>query len=84
MLEEGTLREIVTRDVGASGQQFDVVMIGMYEAPQFGVNGWLTDLTAYAEGDEAYQADDLIASVRNGLRPTESSTPHPSTPNPRS
>ena len=35
-LEEQTLREIVTRDVGAGGEQFDVVMIGMFEAPQFG------------------------------------------------
>jgi sorbitol/mannitol transport system substrate-binding protein len=67
VLEEGTLREIVTRDVGASGEQFDVVMIGMYEAPQFGVNGWLTDLTPFAEADESYQLDDLIGTVRNGL-----------------
>ena len=36
VLDEGTLREVTTRDVGAGGQQFDVVMIGMYEAPQFG------------------------------------------------
>jgi sorbitol/mannitol transport system substrate-binding protein len=45
VLEEGTLREVTTRDVAAGGQQFDVVMIGMYEAPQFGVNGWILDLT---------------------------------------
>ena len=50
VLEEGTLREVVTRDVGAGGEQFDVVMIGMYETPQFGVNGWLVDLTPYATG----------------------------------
>ena len=67
VLEEGTLREIVTRDVGAGGQQFDVVMIGMYEAPQFGVNGWLTDLTPYADDDEDYDVDDLIPTVREGL-----------------
>ena len=67
VLEEGTLREVVTRDVGASGEQFDVVMIGMYEAPQFGANGWLLDLTPYAEGDAAYQFDDLIPTVRDGL-----------------
>lgn len=67
VLEEGTLREVVTRDVGAGGQQFDVVMIGMYETPQFGVNGWLTDLTPYAESDESYALDDLIPSVRDGL-----------------
>ena len=67
VLEEGTLREVVTRDVGASGQQFDVVMIGMYEAPQFGANGWLLDLTPDAEADSTYQYDDLIPTVRDGL-----------------
>ena len=50
VLEEGNLREVVTRDVGAGGEQFDVVMIGMYEAPQFGVNGWLIDLTPLRRG----------------------------------
>jgi sorbitol/mannitol transport system substrate-binding protein len=67
VLEEGTLREVVTRDVGGGGQQFDVVMIGMYEAPQFGANGWLADLTPYAEEDDSYQFDDLIPTVRDGL-----------------
>jgi sorbitol/mannitol transport system substrate-binding protein len=67
VLEEGTLREVVTRDVGASGKQFDVVMIGMYETPQFGADGWLTDLTPLASGDAAYNIDDLFPSVRNGL-----------------
>ena len=67
VLDEGTLREVTTRDIGAGGQQFDVVMIGMYEAPQFGQNGWLTDLTPYAEADTSYQLDDLIPSVRDGL-----------------
>ena len=67
VLEEGTLREIVTRDAAAGGDQFDVVMVGMYETPQFGANGWLMDLTEMAEADEDYQLDDLIPSVRGGL-----------------
>src|SRR5918995_8293 len=67
VLEEGTLREIVTRDIGGGGEQFDVVMIGPFEAPQFGANGWLTDLTPYAEDDESYQFDDLIPTVRDAL-----------------
>jgi sorbitol/mannitol transport system substrate-binding protein len=67
VLDEGTLRQVTTRDVAAGGQQFDVAMIGMYEAPQFGSNGSLVDLTPLAEGDSAYQYDDLIESVRNGL-----------------
>ncbi len=67
ILEEQTLREIVTRDVGAEGDQFDVVMIGMFEAPQFGANGWLVDLNTYAEGDADYNVDDIFPSVRGGL-----------------
>lgn len=67
ILEEQTLREIVTRDAGAGGQQFDVVMIGMFEAPQFGENGWLYDLTPYAEADAGYDLDDVIPTVRDGL-----------------
>jgi sorbitol/mannitol transport system substrate-binding protein len=67
ILEEQTLREIVTRDAAAGGEQFDVVMIGMYEAPQFGANGWLTDLTPLASADAGYQLDDLIPSVSGGL-----------------
>jgi sorbitol/mannitol transport system substrate-binding protein len=67
ILEEQTLREVVTRDVGARGRQFNVVMIGMFEAPQFGRNGWLVDLTPYATSDADYDLDDLIPAVRKGL-----------------
>ena len=67
MLDEGTLRQVTTRDVAAGGQQFDVVMIGLYEAPQFGQNGSLVDLTPFATKDSAYQIDDIIPSVRKGL-----------------
>jgi sorbitol/mannitol transport system substrate-binding protein len=64
---EATLREIVTRDVSAGGKQFDIVMIGPYEAPQFGTNGWLKDLTPYTKKDDSYDAGDLISSVKNAL-----------------
>jgi sorbitol/mannitol transport system substrate-binding protein len=67
VLDEGTLRQVTTRDVSAGGKQFDVVMIGMYEAPQFGQNGSLVDLTPFASKDSAYQLDDIIPSVRTGL-----------------
>jgi sorbitol/mannitol transport system substrate-binding protein len=67
VLDEGTLREVTTRDVAAGGRQFDVVMIGMYEAPQFGTNGSLVDLTPQASADSSYQLGDLIPPVRNGL-----------------
>jgi sorbitol/mannitol transport system substrate-binding protein len=67
ILDEGTLRQVTTRDVAAGGRQFDVVMIGPFEAPQFGRDGNLTDLTKFAQSDSAYQFDDLIPSVRNAL-----------------
>jgi sorbitol/mannitol transport system substrate-binding protein len=67
VLDEGTLREVTTRDVAAGGRQFDVAMIGMYEAPQFGRDGTLVDLTPQAKADPSYRFDDLIPSVRNGL-----------------
>ena len=64
---EGKLREIITRDISAGAGQFDVIMIGPYEAPQFGTNGWLKDLTSYAEDEESYDVGDLIPTVKNAL-----------------
>src|SRR3954451_14605604 len=67
ILDEGTLRQVTTRDVAAGGKQFDVAMIGPYEAPQFGRDGTLVDLTPEAQGDSAYQYGDIIPAVRNAL-----------------
>ena len=67
ILDEGTLREVTTRDPAAGGLQFDVVMIGPYEAPQFGRDGRIRDLTPMASSDKAYALDDIIPSVRNAL-----------------
>jgi sorbitol/mannitol transport system substrate-binding protein len=65
--EEGKLREVITRDVSAGGKQFDVIMIGPYEAPQFGTNGWIRDLTPFTKDDDSYRVDDLIPAVKNAL-----------------
>ncbi|NND74806.1 MAG: sugar ABC transporter substrate-binding protein [Ilumatobacter sp.] len=67
VLPEQELREITTRDVGAGGDQFDVVQIGMFETPQFGANGWLVGLNDLAASTPEYQIDDLIPAVRGGL-----------------
>src|SRR5438067_7213847 len=67
ILDEGKLREVTTRDVGSGGKSFDAVMIGMYEAPQFGSAGLLQDLTSQAKADKAYNYNDLIPAVRSGL-----------------
>jgi sorbitol/mannitol transport system substrate-binding protein len=67
ILDEGTLREVITRDVAAGGRQFDIVMIGPYEAGQFGKDGYLRDLTPMASSDRAYRLDDIIPTIRKAL-----------------
>ena len=67
VLDEGTLRQVTTRDVAAGGKQFDVAMIGPFEAPQFGQQGSLVDLTPEASSDAAYKLNDVIPAVRNAL-----------------
>ena len=67
ILDEGKLREVTTRDVGSGGKAFDVVMIGPYEAPQFGVAGLVKDIAPQAKADKAYNYNDLIPAVRNAL-----------------
>jgi sorbitol/mannitol transport system substrate-binding protein len=67
ILDEGKLRQVTTRDVGSGGKAFDVVMIGPYEAPQFGVAGLLKELTPMAKANKAFNYNDLIPAVRNAL-----------------
>ena len=62
-LEEGTLRQRVTTDITTKGGQFDVMTIGMYEAPIWGAKGWLEVLNF----DASYDVDDLLPAMRNGL-----------------
>jgi polyol transport system substrate-binding protein len=67
ILDETKLRQVTTRDVGSGGKAFDAVMIGPYEAPQFGAAGLLKDLTPLAKANKAYNYNDLIPAVRNAL-----------------
>ena len=62
-LEEGTLRQRVTTDISTKGGQFDVMTIGMYEAPIWGARGWLEELTFSAD----YDVDDILPAMRGGL-----------------
>ncbi len=66
-LEEQTLREIVSVDVAVGAGDFDAVMIGPFEAPQFGQNGWLTGLNDIVDSDPAYDSGDLLPAVRGAL-----------------
>ncbi|MFK7867421.1 MAG: sugar ABC transporter substrate-binding protein, partial [Alphaproteobacteria bacterium] len=62
-LEEGTLRQRVTTDITTKGGQFDVMTIGMYEAPIWGERGWLQPLSFDAD----YDVNDLLPAMRGGL-----------------
>jgi sorbitol/mannitol transport system substrate-binding protein len=62
-LEEGTLRQRVTTDIATKGGQFDVMTIGLYEAPIWAKKGWLKPIAT----DAAYDVDDLLPAIRNGL-----------------
>ena len=79
ILDEGTLREVITSDVTARGRHFDVLMIGRYEAPQFGKDGYIADLTSKASSDKAYNLGDVIPSLRNALSFHGKLTPRRST-----
>jgi len=62
-LEEGVLREQVTSDTATGGGQYDVINIGMQEAPIWGEAGWIEAL----EFSDEYDVDDMLPAIRNGL-----------------
>ena len=59
--EDVTVVDIVTVDVGID--LYDVVMINPFESPQFGTNGWLSELTPLIFEDADYDSDGFVASL---------------------
>ncbi|MBC7518760.1 MAG: sugar ABC transporter substrate-binding protein [Microbacteriaceae bacterium] len=66
-MEEGDLRAAVTADVASGAGQYDVVTVGAYEVPQWGAQGWLTDLTDNLKADKSYDVGDILQPVRDAL-----------------
>ena len=64
ILEENILRQRVTQDIATSGGQFDIMTIGMYEAPIWAERGWLVSLDGLPE---EYDIDDILPAMRAGL-----------------
>lgn len=62
-LEEGVLREQVTSDTATGGGQYDIINIGMQEAPIWGAAGWIEELKFGAE----YDVNDILPAMRAGL-----------------
>ena len=63
VLEEGVLRQRVTTDIATKGGQFDIMTIGMYEAPMWGKKGWIEEM----KFDAAYDEKDLLPAMVDGL-----------------
>ena len=62
-LEEGVLREQVTSDTATGGGQYDIINIGMQEAPIWGQAGWIEPLNF----SDDYDVDDILPVMREGL-----------------
>jgi sorbitol/mannitol transport system substrate-binding protein len=67
ILPENELRDKVTQDVATQGGQYDVATIGAYEAPIWAKNGWLHELSSYADGDSGYDKADLLPPMVKSL-----------------
>jgi polyol transport system substrate-binding protein len=67
ILPENELRDKVTQDVATQGGQYDVVTIGAYETPIWAKNGWLHELSSYAEKDSSYDEGDLLEPMVKSL-----------------
>ena len=62
-LEEGVLRDQVTSDTATGGGQYDIINIGMQEAPIWGAAGWIEPLEFGAD----YDVEDILPAMRAGL-----------------
>lgn len=64
VLEENVLRQRLTTDIATNSGQFDVMTIGLYEAPMWGKKGWLS---SFDHPPADYRIEDILKSVRDGL-----------------
>ncbi|MEU2601566.1 ABC transporter substrate-binding protein [Streptomyces hirsutus] len=67
ILPENELRDKVTQDIATQAGQYDVATIGAYEVPIWNENGWLQELSSYAEKDSAFDKDDLLKPMVQSL-----------------
>jgi sorbitol/mannitol transport system substrate-binding protein len=63
ILPENELRDKVTQDIATGAGQYDVVTVGAYEVPIWAKNGWLHEVSSYAQGDANFDQADLLAPM---------------------
>lgn len=66
-LNENNERALIETDITTHANEFNAVMISNYETPIWARNGWLADLSPYANSDSSYDVNDLLAPMRNAL-----------------
>lgn len=64
VVEENILRQRITTDISTGSGQFDLVFLGLYEAPLFAKRGWLREMKNLPA---SYDLDDIFKSLRDGL-----------------
>ena len=64
VLDENSLRAKVQDDVANKTGAFDVVTIGAYEVPIWSKNGWLHEVSSYANKDTAFDVNDILPTMR--------------------
>jgi sorbitol/mannitol transport system substrate-binding protein len=64
VLEENVLRERLTTDIATNSGQYDILTIGLFEAPMWGEREWLVP---FDNTPADYEIDDVIKSMRDGL-----------------
>jgi sorbitol/mannitol transport system substrate-binding protein len=60
ILPENELRDKVTQDIATGAGQYDVVTVGAYEVPIWAKNGWLHEVSSYAQADANFDQADLL------------------------
>jgi sorbitol/mannitol transport system substrate-binding protein len=63
ILPENELRDKVTQDIATGAGQYDVATIGAYEVPIWAKNGWLHELSSYAQADANFDQADLLPAM---------------------
>ncbi|WP_374424894.1 sugar ABC transporter substrate-binding protein [Paracoccus sp. (in: a-proteobacteria)] len=64
VMEENALRQALTTDISTNAGQYDIMTIGMFEAPIWGAKDWLVP---FADVPVEYDLNDVFQSVRDGL-----------------
>jgi len=67
VLPENELRDKVTQDVATQAGQYDVATVGAYEIPIWQKNGWLHELSSYADKDTSFDKADLLKPMVTSL-----------------